>query len=78
MKIPNMLQIYEEFVFNSNTKYVQFILFNINPEDVLVYSIKSLKNNHILSKSYIAFFSSFLVRRNMSDDLIRKAISYFF
>lgn len=76
--IVGVFDIFEKYVFTSKTRYVQFLIYNMDPEDVLVYFLSSLKRNHALSGHYIAYFSSFLVRRKMEENLIAKAISCFF
>lgn len=78
VRVQNVFEFFEKHVFTAKTRYVQFLIYNFNPEDVLVYFLSSLQKGHMLSTNYIAYFSSFLVRRTIDESLVEKAISCFF
>lgn len=76
--LSNTFEIFEKYVFTSKTRYMQFLVYNCSPESVLVYFLSSLKNNHVLSNHYVGCLSSFLVRRKMDENIVKKAMSCFF
>ncbi|ELQ75338.1 hypothetical protein THOM_1724 [Trachipleistophora hominis] len=78
VEVEGVFNVFEKYVFTSKTRYMQFLMYNMNTEDVLVYFLSALKRNHMLSAHYIAYFSSFLVRRRMDESLVQKAIACFF
>lgn len=77
-EIPNIFLIFEKYVFNSGTRYMQFLIFNFEPESVLVYFFKSIKENHPLSEQLIEIVASYIVMRNIDDITLQKSIDCYY
>ncbi|KRH93453.1 hypothetical protein M153_872000989 [Pseudoloma neurophilia] len=76
--ITIITEIFEKYIFTSGTRYMQFLMFNFDPESVLIYFFSSIKRGHVLSEEMLGLVSSFIINRKLSDELLEKSIKVFF
>lgn len=77
-QIVDFFKLFEKYIFISGTRYLQYLLFNFNPESVLIYFFSSIKKNHHLSSDLVGLASSYIITRKMDDALLSKSFKCFF